>query len=170
MPNSWITHCQNYQKQHGCTYSEAMKKSRSSYTKSKKNNNKKKKTKRGGALPNPSDMEEHFKRKEKAGQSWLDDLEKRVKAGDGKYGQDSVQKSILHTKAKQDSKRAVQHLPPASNPEPKVKRRIVPTLVRNSRSSPSSAISQLTCKSKGTAYVKPHCRKKGGKKKEKKKK
>ena len=162
MPNSWITHCQNYQKQHGCTYSEAMKKSRSSYTKSKKNNNKKKKTKRGGALPNPIDMEEHFKRKEKAGQSWLEDLEKRVKPGDGKYGQDSMQKTMLRTKAKQDSNRAVQHLPPASNPEPKAKRKIVPTLISPST---SNGISQLSCKSKGTAYVKPHCRKKGRKKK-----
>ena len=150
MPNSWITHCQNYQKQHGCTYSEAMKKSRSSY-KSKK------KTKRGGAF-----SDEYLKRKEKAGQSWLDDLEKRVNAGDGKYGQDSMQKTMLRTKAKQDSNRAVQHLPPASNPEPKAKRKIVPTLISPST---SNGISQLSCKSKGTAYVKPHCRKKGRKKK-----
>lgn len=35
MPNPWVSHCKAYQKKHGCSYGEAMKKAKTSYKKNK---------------------------------------------------------------------------------------------------------------------------------------
>ncbi len=89
--NGWIQHCKEYAKKHKCSYKDAMKRAKSTY-------------KKGSGVADVLLDPERLQRKEQDGQNFLNDLERRVQARDGAYGKERMQRTMVKTKGKKESK------------------------------------------------------------------